>query len=293
MHRKIRRFSSGRHRKTVFIFAAVAVICALSFLIYFFVIRENPKISLYKSRVSELEGRIEKGTQKVYVANCYIMAGTMLSPDMVTETYVLSESAGYISDADFGKKAATDIQKGTELTLSLLKNEDESDALMQVEYSSVYIPQYINKDDFVDVRLRYPDGADYIILAKKQIAALDDSRKTLVFNLDEKEILMMDSAEVDLSIYDDVLIYLTKYTEPSLIPASKPNYIPSLVTCDLIQNQAYPYTVFTPADHEARIRLEESMKGFLSSSGSRVMTGRVTGNTDGSASKDKGGSVWD
>ncbi|MBR4777102.1 MAG: hypothetical protein IK007_05765 [Lachnospiraceae bacterium] len=293
MHRKIRRFSSGRHRKTVVIFTLVAVICALSFVIYFFVIRENPQISLYKSRISELESRIEKGTQKIYVANCYIMEGTMLSPDMVTETYVLSESDGYITDADLGKKAAADIQKGTELTLSLLKNEDDINALMQVEYSSIYIPQNTEEADFVDVRIRYPDGSDYIIIAKKQIETLDESCKILTFMLDEKEILMMDSAEVDQSIYDGVLIYLTKYTEPALTTSSKPNYIPSLTSCELIQNQTYLNTSFTPADHEARIRLEESMKGFLSSSGSRVMTGRVTGNTDDSASKEKGGSLWD
>ena len=113
---------------------------------------------------------------------------------MTTETMLLSESVGYITESDFGGVALVDIPAGTELTRSLFGYTQDIEVYKEIEYELGSIPGNIQAADHVDIRLKFPDGADYIVLSKKQIKELDTGRNKAVFDVNETEILIMDSA---------------------------------------------------------------------------------------------------
>lgn len=287
MSKRIRRFASARHRRTVLLLLCIPVICIIGALVYFFVIRENPEAALYRYKAGELSIRIEKGTKLVYLAADYIPKGTVLSQSMTTETMLLSESVGYITESDFGGVALVDIPAGTELTRSLFGYTQDTEVYKEIEYELGPIPGNIQAADHVDIRLKFPDGADYIVLSKKQIKELDTGRNKAVFDVNETEILMMDSALVDAGIYEGAVLYLSKYPAPAFESASPVNYIPSLVICELIKTNPQIEKVFTSFDYEKRVQLEASLKDYLSPNGRKVSYGKDT------FSSDKGGSVWD
>ena len=287
MSKRIRRFASARHRRTVLLFLCIPVICLIGVLVYFFVIRENPEAALYRYKASELSSRIENGTKVVYLAADYIPEGTVLSRNMTTETMLLSESAGYITDADFGGVALTDIPAGTELTKSLFGYTGDTAVYKEIEYELGFIQGNIQAADYVDIRLKFPDGTDYIVLSKKQIKELDAGRNKVVFDVNETEILMMDSALVDAGIYEGAILYLSKYPAPASEAASQVNYIPSLVICELMKSSPQIEKNFTPFEYEKRVQLENSLKDFLSPGGLKISSGKDT------SLSGKGGSVWD
>ena len=287
MSKRIRRFASKAHRRTVFIFVGFMIICIIGAAVYFFVIRENPEAALYRLKAAELESRIDQGTRTVYVAAEYIPAGTVLERSMTNEIQLLTESAGYLTDADFGGVALVDIDNGTELTCSLFGNAVGIKVCKEIEYEFEYIPGNIISGDYVDIRIRYPDGADYIVLSKKRLTESDTHRNKVIFSMDEREILLMDSALVDAGIYDGTSLYPAKYADPALEPASTVNYIPSLATCEQMKSIPEAKPLFSAFDHEKRVKLEDSLKSFLNAGGQKVSSGR-----DG-ASYDKGGSAWD
>ena len=287
MSKRIRRFASSGHRRTVFIFAGIITACIIGAAVYFFIIRENPEAALYRYKAAELESRIEKGTRTVYVAADYIPQGTVIERSMVMETQLLTESDGYITDEDFGGVAMTDIKAGTELTKSLFGYTLSSPVQKEVEYEIGYIPGNITIGDYVDIRIRFPDGTDYIVLSKKQIRESDIHQNKLLFYVDEREILLMDSAVVDASIYDGTSLYPAKYADPASEPASTVNYIPSLVTCELMKSIPEAVPFFSAFDYEKRVKMEDSLKSFLNAGGQKVSSGRDT------SSYDKGGSAWD
>lgn len=287
MSKRIRRFASKGHRRTVFIFAGFFVFCIIGATVYFFVIRENPEAALYRLKNSELESRIEKGTKTVYIASEYIPKGTVLERGMTAETQLLTESAGFISETDFGGVALIDIDTGTELTKNLFGYTSEENVCKEIEYEIGDIPGNIKAGDYVDIRIRYPDGTDYIVLSKKQMGESDMRQNKVLFSVNEREILLMDSAVTDAGIYDGTIIYPAKYAAPFSSPASTVNYVPSLSTCELMKSIPEAKPFFSAFDYEKRVKLEESLKGFMNAGGQKVSSGRDT------SSYDIGGSAWD
>ena len=290
MSKRIWRFSPVRHRRTVFIVAGIMFTCAVGVFAYFFILRENPETKLYKTKAGQLAERIEEGTKTIYIAERYIPAGEVLIPEMTVETRLLTESSSYITDEDFGKKVVTDIGKGTELTKSLLLSAEENVILKEIEYDNVSISRNISDGDYADIRIRYPNGSDFIVLAKKQIGGYDGLGKSMTVMVDEKEILMMDSAGVDADIYGGTFLYLAKYTDPSHEQPAEVNYIPSLVTCEMINRNSGIVDGFSVEEIEQREMLENSLKGFITPDGIKTGQGKKTGNE---TSYDKGGSIWD
>ena len=95
----------------------------------------------------------------------------------------------------------------------------------------IALPSDLKTDDTVDVRLRLPNGADYVVLSKKKVkvpeAGGNQSYSTVSLNLNETEILLMSAAIIDYYKIQGSKIYINKYTDPGLQKASMLTYIPS------------------------------------------------------------------
>lgn len=120
-----------------------------------------------------------------------------------------------------GKVIRCSILSNTVITESLLYGEqDYPDDMRLMEYTILNLPQKLQKLQYIDIRIMFPNGLDYIVISKKQVTDLqntEESQKKIVwFHAGEEEILRMASAIVDASIVEGTVMYAVPYIAPDI-----------------------------------------------------------------------------
>ena len=126
--------------------------------------------------------------------------------------------------------ATIDIPKGTVITEKMLalKSEAVTDTnsinstYRLVEYSMIMLPTELQKGDTIDVRISYPNGQDFIVVAKKVVEKADSS--SIWLKLKEDEILKMNSAIIESYSVEGAKMYAVNYTQPGVQAAANANY---------------------------------------------------------------------
>ena len=126
--------------------------------------------------------------------------------------------------------ATIDIPKGTVITEKMLalKSEAVTDTnsinstYRLVEYSMIMLPTELQKGDTIDVRISYPNGQDFIVVAKKVVEKSDSS--SIWLKLKEDEILKMNSAIIESYSVEGAKMYAVNYTQPGVQAAANANY---------------------------------------------------------------------
>ena len=90
------------------------------------------------------------------------------------------------------------------------------------EYNMIILPSELRNGDYVDIRVRFPKGQDYIVVAKKKIEQC--TADTIWIKLTEEEILSLGNAIVESYTAEGTKLYATTYTEPGLQNAATPTY---------------------------------------------------------------------
>jgi len=175
--------------------------------------------------------------KKVEALNQDVASGVELLPEMFSE---VSTDAGAIPtdaissvDLETGSVARINLTKGTILTQNMVTNSEEvyGDAVRLQEYNMLILPSQLATDDYIDVRLRMPTGADYIVISKKKVeipvVSGIDSDDSIWIKLTEEEILLMSNAIVESYITNGSLLYVTRYSEPGMQKAATPTYLPN------------------------------------------------------------------
>ena len=151
-------------------------------------------------------------------------------------TAKVSNDKGKTTDIPFvdGYKAKVLLTEGTILTYSMLyEDEKVTDSLRLMEYNMLTLPIALNVGDYVDVRLRLPNGQDLIVISKKEIK--DIYGQTVSMNLKEEEILVLNSAIVEAYIMNgSAELYVAKYVEPGMQQAAVYTYMPTNEVITLI-----------------------------------------------------------
>lgn len=231
-------------KSTALTIVAIIIIlaCAGACVWFFFHMRDQMKGS-YETQIQELNLKIMSKTRTVYVAKEYLHAGHMIERDDFDLKEVLTDAADYVTEDDFGKTLLVNIDAGTEMKKAFVSGEVVDTELREVEYDCIEVTSNINTSDYVDVRILFPDGSDYIIMSKKQVKALNETKLVCDLWVTEEELLLMDSAMVDAYLYRsidervlDAKIYCTKYILPTVQDPSESNYTPSEMTAALIQD---------------------------------------------------------
>ena len=97
------------------------------------------------------------------------------------------------------------------------KGELVADDLRKHAYHFIEMTEALSRGDYVDIRIQFPNGADYIVLSKKRV--LDCSLYDEVTQIDnslwievsEEEILTLSSAVVDAYFNEQAKIYAIQY----------------------------------------------------------------------------------
>ena len=165
----------------------------------------------------------EKGTNKkfnatynqdVAVLTQDVIQGEVIEDSMVTTISVHKKTvpSGALKKSDIsGKVAKYNIAANVPLTDSMLTTEIIDADIRSQEINTVVMPSDLDEGDYVDIRIMYPNGTDYIVLAQKQVEKI--SGQTMWLNLAEDERLLLNSAMVDSFLNSGTKLYATKYAD--------------------------------------------------------------------------------
>lgn len=179
----------------------------------------------------------EANMKKVYVVSEDIKSGENVSMSDLKMISVIKDAVPSnvvdINSLTEDTIAKIELKSGMILTSNMLDetNTQTTNDLRIQEYNTVELPTQIENDDYIDIRLRLPNGTDYIVVSKKKVEIPQingtDSLNTIRINVAEQEILLMSNAIVESYLVPGSKLYVTKYTEPGMQESATPTYLPS------------------------------------------------------------------
>lgn len=135
--------------------------------------------------------------------------------------------------------AKIDMDANTVVTPQMVaEGQITTDDVRTQEYNVITLLSQLQTGDYVDIRLRMPNGQDFIVVSHKEVTipqVLDvDTGTSIWMNLNEEETLMMSCAIVESYEMNGAKLYANKYVEPGMQDAATPTYIPNAETISLI-----------------------------------------------------------
>ena len=214
----------------------------------------------------------EKGTAtKAYALNRDVKSGQEITADMLSpiNTYSNLIPQNYIdstilTSVESGKKvvAKVDLYKNTILTASTVTTEENTVTkdVRTMEYNMLTLPINLTIGDYVDIRITFPDGQDFIVIAKKEIKNIQGN--TVTFDMSEADILMLNSAIVESYIMKASNIYIAKYVEPGMQEKAANTYVPTAEVIRLIETDS---NIVSTAKNELTSRFDANIRNQMNS----------------------------
>lgn len=220
-----KRISRAKKKKITNILICILVVGLAFGAAFFFSLRAIQ--SRYESENQSLKDQYNAVQHMVYVATSDIPAGSEISEVNVTQTSISTsmDTGIYITDEDIGKIAVVDIQSGQAICSNMI-GDDILSSLRECQYAMFTLNGNLKPDDFVDVRIMYPNGENYSVLAKKCIKGINLEANDIYLWLDESDIMNISAAIVDVYLHKGTILYTTKYIEdgqPALETTYQPN----------------------------------------------------------------------
>jgi hypothetical protein len=207
-------------------------------------------ISKYEKKVSSLESQIagEMTTKYVFKENLDI------SHKIEEKDVYLANVKAEGTPIDSFQKSDLEKLLGRVLKINVKANTVVSESMLYEnelvpsvgerlqEFNMVLLPSDLKVNDYVDIRVLFPNGLDYIVLASKRIEKLSNTAakatdneavsdgsdtNTIWIKLNEDEILNMSSAIVESYLTDGAKLYAVKYSDPAsqLVKYEKANLL--------------------------------------------------------------------
>lgn len=196
-------------------------------------------IALLFLQLTNLQKKVkatEAATRQVYVLKSDVKSGTTIDSTMIelksaTKDVIPSD---YISTIPENSIAKVNITKGTVLSKALIDEADEktTNDLREQQYNMIVLPQYLEVDDYIDIRLTLPNGQDYIVVSKKRVKNLTED--TIWINMYEQETLAMTNAIVEAYVMKGSKLYATTYVDAGMQENAIPTYVPNSYVINLI-----------------------------------------------------------
>ena len=211
-------------------------------------------------QVSQLNKELEEKASNIvygYVVTMPIQSGTEITSDSVKaiELNIATDSSSIISaqttvDGEPGPDetgallpagllAKVDLNPGTVITTDLTYEEEPlTDDVRSQEYNVITLPSQLQTGEYIDIRLRTPEGRDLIVVSHKEVTIPNigvDSTNCIWIDLSEEEILIMSCAIVESYEMNGAKLYATRYVEPGIQTAATPTYVPNDETRALIE----------------------------------------------------------
>ena len=166
-----------------------------------------------------------------------IPSNAITMADLESKINVVDEEGNLIKKVDVISKI--NLKKGTIITADMIAEASELAAdIRKQEYNMIVLTSQLQTNKYIDIRLRLPNGKDYIVVSHKKITIPDidgiESINTISLILSETEILTLSCAIVESYKINVSLLYASQYIEPGLQNAATPTYLPDDDTINLI-----------------------------------------------------------
>lgn len=223
----------SRKTKTIITVAGFLILFA-AFAVVGTILGKKLIHDVYETKINDLTNTVEINKHMVCRAARDISAGEVITEDMfVAGELLMSDITGLFMQSDVGKYALVDIPQNTVLNNCMLIDRVLGSDVRYVEYSCFHISSNIHSGDKIDIRIRYLNGEDFLVLSKKTAEKVIYNTSTCFLSVSEREQLYMASAIYDTVAYGAVL-YALVYEEPTLQDGGKVTYIPSRNVAKLI-----------------------------------------------------------
>lgn len=208
---------------------------------------EEQQKSVQYIKLADLSDSTKETISEIQVdeyGNYYYMTGTTSEGSVEngkTIYYVTGTTKNTLTMQNAPFVAKFDLDKNTVVTTGMISAYDQlpTDDLREQEVSAVVLPTDLSDNDVVDIRLRMPDGKDYLVISKKTVTipTVGDTKSssTMSIDLKESEILTLSCATVEAYEIGSML-YAVKYTDPGVQEKATTTYIPSVETLQLVNS---------------------------------------------------------
>ena len=181
-------------------------------------------------------GTLESGKVLNYAEDLMMsqVQTTVPKEDMLTENdFSIIDENGNLIEQEVTLKVT--VPAGTIITKDMVAIGEKvvSDDIRTVEYSMINLPSEVLDGDYIDIRLLFPGGQDYVILGKKKVEKCTDT--TVWIKQTEEEIMTLNNAIIDSYLAEGSKLYATRYTEPGIQKAAQQTYPVSNEVLDLIR----------------------------------------------------------
>ncbi len=215
-------FSKNQKKKLIPILITVLVISSAS---AFFI---TQKMNYTKLITAEAE-KSNSLLKNVLMPIEDIEQGTILREEMFVPKQISfsEDDSMFMSVSDYGSRAKTTLLANQPVLDSQIYTEVIDDSLRTEEFNMFLLQSDLEENQTIDVRITYPNGENYLILAKKKIEKLNIADNIIWLNLNEKELQLIHSAIND-SYITGTKLYVNRYVDSEIQDELTPNYIPRL-----------------------------------------------------------------
>lgn len=275
-----------RHRKALIIATIAISVGLLVAAAIFTLIRQSEQEQKqqqmkeqYERQIEELKTIEEQSRRSVWIVMRTIPAGgTVTAEDLKAEMMPASlVPPGMITEreAAVGKSAKIELQPGTPLVPSMLYESAPIPRDLRIqEFHVIQLPSNLQKGQYIDVRINFPTGEDFVLLAKKKAREL--SGTVIWLEMNEQDILQASSAIIDAYL-QGARLYALPYIEPGLQEAAVVNYPANPKVLDLMEDDPNLLEkAATALARQLRKTLDDNLKEISESDKLRVTSGGVT-----------------
>ena len=144
----------------------------------------------------------------------------------------------------------------------------------------ISLPSNLVEGDFIDIRILFPTGEDYLVVAGKEITGTGANAESnsIFLELNEEEIVRVSSAVIESYIADGINVYATKYVNPTeqLYKYVNVDYVAKYDDAVKKLQELYKESVDVTDDSSVKPILDESGDPVLDSNGNPMYTEPTT-----------------
>ena len=158
----------------------------------------------------------------MFVMTQDVTAGEELTTDMIREQRVQSTEdlslVQPLTQEDLvGKRLKVSLTKGAAICADVVyEGAPVTDDERRIELRGLDLPQTLRENEFVDIRIAFPNGEDYLVVGHKRVYRIirDDEGEVLAVQVRflEEELLRYQAACVDVKTFRDTGLYAVQYT---------------------------------------------------------------------------------
>lgn len=128
------------------------------------------------------------------------------------------------------------IKENTILTEDMVEKTADAATYRMIEYSMISLPSKLEEGDYIDIRIAYSTGADFVILSKMKVQSCNTN--SIWLKVSESQLLLLNNAIIESYIIDGTKLYATQYTNSAQAELNS-TYVPNPTVVSLIQANSF------------------------------------------------------